>query len=133
MANNQWLRAAIATGFQKLFVLRLQNTPPEDALIGTVMVWLEALESSHIDWDERMDQARVVESFRILCRTADRWPLPKQFFDALPRRPELPALPLPDIDPQKRRENLNRLKVMINDCSVSAPRAMFPTPFTQKD
>ena len=38
-----WFRIVIATGLQKLLALRLAGTPPEDAIVGTAEVWLEAI------------------------------------------------------------------------------------------
>lgn len=36
-------------------------------------------------WDEARDVPRVRQAFVTLVQSADRWPTPRQFFDALPR------------------------------------------------
>ena len=43
-----WLRVEVASGLQKLLALRLPGTPPEDAIIGTAEVWLEAIDDVSI-------------------------------------------------------------------------------------
>ncbi|MEG1971345.1 MAG: hypothetical protein RR101_14630 [Burkholderiaceae bacterium] len=107
---NDWLRAEIATGLQKLLALRLAGTPPEDAIGLTAAVWLEAITGTAIAWDESLDRNRVRRSFLTLTSTCDRWPAPRAFLINLPQRPAPIALPLPSVPAAVRRANLDKLK-----------------------
>ena len=92
-----WLRVEVASGLQKLLALRLPGTPPEDAIIGTAEVWLEAIDDVSIQWTEHLDRHRVQRAFKTLFRTCDRWPAPKAFLDHLGNRDPPPALPPPGL------------------------------------
>jgi hypothetical protein len=109
MAAN-WLRAEIATGLQKLLALRLTGTPPEDAIIGTAEVWLEALDHCNIQWVEHLDRKRVQRAFQTLFRICDRWPAPKLLLDNLGVRDPPKALPAPSITPEEREQNRAKLR-----------------------
>lgn len=78
----------------KLLALRLQGTPPEDAIVGTAEVWLRALWPDRT-WAEHIDRIRIQQAFRVLFRICDRWPTPKLFLDNLGSRPQPQALPPP--------------------------------------
>ncbi|PPD34935.1 MAG: hypothetical protein CTY21_09450 [Methylomonas sp.] len=109
-----WLKAEIVTGLQKLLALRLPGTPAEDMVIGTAEVWLEAVRPSCRQWDERLDAARIRAAFNALFRQADRWPAPKQFLDNLAARRPIKALSAPVYPADKAKDNLWRIRVMIN-------------------
>lgn len=68
-----WFRIVIATGLQKLLALRLAGTPPEDAIVGTAEVWLEAIWNNGCRWDEQLDRERLERAFLVLFRVCDRW------------------------------------------------------------
>jgi hypothetical protein len=105
-----WLRFEIASGLQKLLALRLIGTPPEDAIIGTAEVWLEAVGGCGIQWVEHLDRDRVRRTFQTLFRICDRWPAPKQFLDNLGSRAPPISLPEPPITPEDRARNRARLR-----------------------
>ncbi|MGQ0708737.1 MAG: hypothetical protein ACT4NV_03205 [Rhodoferax sp.] len=105
-----WLRCEIASGLQKLLALRLAGTPPEDAIVGTAEVWLEALDGCGIQWVEHLDQQRVRRAFQTLFRICDRWPAPRVFLDNLGNRDPPRALPPPPVTPEVRERNLARLR-----------------------
>ena len=113
-----WLQAEIITGLQKLYALRLQGTPPEDAIVGTAQVWLEAIYSSRIQWDEALDKQRVRQSFTSLCRQAERWPAPKHFIDNLGSRPQPQALPKPRYPPDQAKANLSKIRQLLNQWTL---------------
>lgn len=110
-----WLRVEIASGLQKLLALRLPGTPPEDAIIGTAEVWLEALDGMHVEWSEHLDRHRVQRAFKTLFRICDRWPAPKAFLDNLGNRDPPPALPPPRLTREEIERNRARLREVMAD------------------
>ena len=118
MEADEWFRAEIATGLQKLLALRLQGTPPEDAIVGTAEVWLEALWPDRM-WAEHIDRIRIQQAFRVLFRICDRWPTPKLFLDNLGNRDPPPALPAPPISDEQRKRNQARLQEIMETLAKS--------------
>lgn len=114
-----WLRFEIASGLQKLLALRLIGTPPEDAIIGTAEVWLEAIGNCGVQWVEHLDQGRVQRAFQTLFRICDRWPAPKLFLDNLGNRDPPKALPEPPITPEARERNRARLREIMESLARS--------------
>ena len=110
-----WLRVEVASGLQKLLALRLPGTPPEDAIIGTAEVWLEAIDDVSIQWTEHLDRHRVQRAFKTLFRTCDRWPAPKAFLDHLGNRDPPPALPPPRLTREEIERNRARLRELMAD------------------
>lgn len=109
-----WLQVEIVTGLQKLFALRLPGTPPEDAIVGTAEVWLEAVRSTRIEWDQSLDTPRVRRAFASLFRLCDRWPVPKLFIDNLGSRAPPKALPAPAYPADQAKRNLARIKHLLH-------------------
>ena len=105
-----WFRVVIATGLQKLLALRLAGTPPEDAIVGTAEVWLEAIWNNGCAWEEHLDRERMERAFLVLFRICDRWPPPKVFLDNLGNRDPPPALPPPPISKEERKKNVARIQ-----------------------
>lgn len=118
MEADEWFRAEIATGLQKLLALRLQGTPPEDAIVGTAEVWLEALWPDRT-WAEHIDRIRIQQAFRVLFRICDRWPTPKLFLDNLGSRPQPQALPSPQASPEVIARNKAKLKELMEQMAKS--------------
>ena len=114
-----WLRFEIASGLQKLLTLRLIGTPPEDAIIGTAEVWLEAIGNCGVQWVEHLDRERVQRAFQTLFRICDRWPAPKVFLDNLGNRDPPKALPEPPITPEARERNRARLREIMESLAKS--------------
>ena len=107
-----WIRREIAEGMQKLLVLRLPGTPPEDAIVVTATVWMEALLSMSIRWDESLDAHRIRRAFSLLIRGCDRWPAPKHLIENLGNRDPPRALPGPKLSEEQRQKNLQRIQEM---------------------
>ena len=101
-----WFRIVIATGLQKLLALRLAGTPPEDAIVGTAEVWLEAIWNNGCRWDEQLDRERLERAFLVLFRVCDRWPPPKLYLDNIGARAPPRQLPPPPVSPEVREQNL---------------------------
>ena len=115
-----WLRVEIITGLQKLLTLRLQGTPPEDAIVGTAEVWLEGISRSRISWDEQLDRARVQRSFATLFRSCDYWPSPRLFMDHLgSRAPPPKGLPEPPLTPEERQQVKDKLREIVEQLAQS--------------
>lgn len=114
-----WLRFEIASGLQKLLALRLMGTPPEDAIVGTAEVWLEAMEHCGVQWVEHFDRERVRRTFQMLFRICDRWPAPKLFLDNLGNRDPPKALPEPPITPEARERNRAKLREIMESLAKS--------------
>lgn len=108
-----WLHNAVIEGLQKLIALRLPGTPPQDAVAGTAAVWLEAIDSPRMRWDESLDLPRVRRSFRALFINCDRWPAPKLFIAHLGNRDPPLALPEPPMTPEQRERNRERLRELV--------------------
>lgn len=106
----KWLEREIARGLQGLIALRLTGAPADDSVTLTLDVWLAAIESLSVSWNEQLDAERVRRSFRTLYRICDRWPPPKLFLDNLGNRDPPPALPPPPISKEKRKKNVARIQ-----------------------
>lgn len=121
-----WFRFVIVTGLQKLLALRLTGTPPEDAIVGTAEVWLEAIWDRGCRWEEHLDRERMERAFLVLFRTCDRWPAPKLFLDNLAARAPPRELPPPSISPEERERNAARIRELVKNLkqklSIKEPR-----------
>lgn len=103
----------LLTGLQKLMMLRLEGAPPADGIKLTASVWMEAIASLPIQWDEQQDAGRVTRAFACLLAEIERWPAPKMLIKHLPPRKELPQLEhkkqLTAEEQARGRENLKKL------------------------
>lgn len=93
--SENWLAKAVTEGIQGLLALRLQGAPADDTVTATAKVWIIAIETWPIAWDEQLDRPRIKTAFRTLAANCDRWPAPKNLRDALPPRPEQKKLNAP--------------------------------------
>lgn len=105
----KWLEREIARGLQGLIALRLPGAPADDSVTLTLDVWLVAIESQTVTWNEQLDAERVRRAFRTLYRICDRWPAPKLILDNLGNRDPPKALPAPRMSPEERARNRARL------------------------
>ena len=109
----KWLEREIARGLQGLIALRLSGAPADDSVTLTLDVWLVAIESLSVHWNEQLDAERVRRAFRTLYRICDRWPPPKLFLDNLGNRDPPPALPPPQISEEQRKKNVAQLRELM--------------------
>lgn len=109
----KWLEREIARGLQGLIALRLSGAPADDSVTLTLDVWLAAIESLSVNWNEQLDAERVRRAFRTLYRICDRWPPPKVFLDNLGNRDPPKALPPPPISEEQRKKNVALLREMM--------------------
>ncbi|WP_304672556.1 hypothetical protein [Neisseria bergeri] len=79
----------------------------------TASVWMEAIASLPIRWDEQQDAGRITRAFVCLLAEIERWPTPKMLIKHLPPRKELPQLEykkqLTAEEQARGRENLKKL------------------------
>ncbi len=109
----KWLEREIARGLQGLIALRLSGAPADDSVTLTLDVWLAAIESLSVNWNEQLDAERVRRAFRTLYRICDRWPPPKVFLDNLGNRDPPKALPPPQISEEQRKKNVAMLRELM--------------------
>jgi len=109
----KWLEREIARGLQGLIALRLTGAPADDSVTLTLDVWLAAIESLSVNWNEQLDAERVRRAFRTLYRICDRWPAPKLFLDNLGNRDPPKALPPPQISEEQRKKNVALLRELM--------------------
>lgn len=109
----KWLEREIARGLQGLIALRLTGAPADDSVTLTLDVWLAAIESLSVNWNEQLDAERVRRAFRTLYRICDRWPAPKLFLDNLGNRDPPKALPPPQISEEQRKKNVALLQELM--------------------
>ncbi len=110
-----WLRAATITGLQKLIVLRLPGTPPEDTIEAVAAVWIEAMDRPWVRWTPEQDAARIDRAWRELIASVTRWPAPKHLLDLLGPRDAPRALPPPPLTPEQVARNKERLRQMLEN------------------
>lgn len=109
----KWLEREIARGLQGLIALRLSGAPADDSVTLTLDVWLAAIESLSVNWNEQLDAERVRRAFRTMYRICDRWPAPKLFLDNLGNRDPPKALPPPQISEEQRKKNVALLRELM--------------------
>ena len=115
----KWLEREIARGLQGLIALRLTGAPADDSVTLTLDVWLAAIESQAVAWNEQLDAERVRRAFRTLYRLCDRWPPPKVFLDNLGNRDPPKALPAPPVPPEVRERNRAKLREIMESLAQS--------------
>ena len=98
------VKEEIMFGLQKLLALQLERSPALETLDKTGLVWMEAIGHNRCLTDE--DAPRFREAFVLLAARCKSWPSPVALLEVLPERPQLPALPEPEISPEQRAENL---------------------------
>lgn len=90
-----WLEKEIVRGLQALFILNLDFTPSADTIKAAGNVWIGTMCSLPHTWQEDRDKPRIQAAFRNLAATSTRWPVPKNFIDAMPPLPDLNKLTAP--------------------------------------
>jgi hypothetical protein len=119
--DSDWLRVEVLTGLQKLYALRLPGTPAKDSIAGTAEVWLEAVASCPIAWDQDLDTQRIRAAFAALFRECDSWPRPKLLLANLHSRAPTKELPKPVYPADQAADNLRRIKTMLQDTCIFKP------------
>lgn len=110
---------AVIEGLQKLVVLRLRNTPAQEAITAVAAVWIEVL-SKHQRWQEA-DLARVNAAFASLMATATDWPAPRHFLDHLPPKPKPQSIAPPPPSPEQRAQIEQMLKDLTQRYTRNTP------------
>lgn len=84
-----WFARAIGAGMAGLLQLRFPYGSPagdRDGTAATTMVWINTLWPGR-KWDPPRDEPRIAEAF-LRLRHGTRWPVPRDFLDALPPIPK---------------------------------------------
>lgn len=112
----QWLKQAIGKGLMGLVALHLDGGPGADTVKHTAGVWFHVMKSWPIAWNEALDRPRLRAAFTALASQAARWPSPSQLRSLMPERayPQ-PALPKSRYPPEKAKENLQKIKALMNE------------------
>lgn len=90
-----WFKDEIINGLQALVAIRLRGAPSAETLPTVAKVWMTALSSRPIHWDENLDTSRIRAAFVEIAATAKHWPSPAEFLALLPARKPQVALPPP--------------------------------------
>jgi hypothetical protein len=84
-----WLQTELLTGFQKLHLLRLPNSPSSDSdLVGCALTWVETLEHAR-RWHMEADRPRIRAAFLALQARTPKdsrpvfWPAPGDLLGAM--------------------------------------------------
>lgn len=103
----QWFVAIIGAGVGRLFTVRFQyGSPasnPSDA-VATTETWIVTLWAAR-PWDQCRDEPRIRTAF-LQLRLGTRWPVPRDFLDALPPIPrpkQAPKITSPTAEATARR------------------------------
>jgi len=81
-----WFKDAVISGLQMLLALRLRNAPSAETTQALTKVWLAALSSRPIQWDETQDLPRLKKAFTELAARSTHWPAPADLIAAMPPR-----------------------------------------------
>lgn len=103
-----WIEQELKQGLMQLMCIGMPWAPPPDMMQGTLMAWSAAIRHNRV-WDQAMDGPRFREAFLNLMAESTQWPTPKGFIDAMPKRPELKALPPKPVDQAKVQAMLDDL------------------------
>ena len=124
-----WLMIELRDGLRKLVSLSLES-PPSAGLIGaTLLTWAETLTAGRA-WDEGRDAPRIRTAFRTLAARCRRWPVPADFFDALPKPAPTPITRRLD-DEARRTRGLQQLAAIAARLRVAPAKA--PTEVDDDD
>lgn len=80
------IKDAILQGLINLMALRLRGSPAADTVSATATAWIMALSAKPVQWDVKLDLARVQKAFVILMGGTETWPTPIAFFERMPPR-----------------------------------------------
>lgn len=106
-----WLCKSIIEGVQALVALKLRGAPKADTLQTVANLWIVAVTSRPIAWDETLDKPRIRKAFHDLSATSEFWPAPAQFLNALRPRSDFQS---PQINPPRSSKMPPHIREQIN-------------------
>lgn len=109
--GTEWLKPVLAKGMAMLLLLRLKNSPPEDAVKATLQTWFQVITYKKC-WEQELDQWRFEEAFMRLSQTCDWFSNPKQLLEIMPAR-KIKALPQPVFSEEQREKNRAKVQAMM--------------------
>jgi len=101
---DKWVEREMLRGLQGLIALRLQGAPAADAVDMTADIWLVAIGSRAVTWQENLDADRIRRAFATLFGRVRQWPSPAEFLDVLPARAPVAMLPIPKLTEEQREQ-----------------------------
>jgi len=104
---------------ERLVILGLQGRPLGRAMGEVVMMWAQIIAHRLPYADPSLDAPRIHAAFDVLEANCERWPVPKQFLDALPPRPEPKKLPPPPMTEEERERARAILADIVRKMGVS--------------
>lgn len=109
----QWFADEILDGLSMVFVLGLPNTPAAESASLTATAWSAALWSMPTGWVQDADVWRMKKAFIQLIGRAERFPIPKQFYElvsAIERKKvtQIGAVKISDAERAANAEHLKR-------------------------
>ncbi len=107
----QWLKNTIGKGIAMLLLLRMKNSPPDDAIKPTLQVWLQVITYKK-EWIQELDQWRIEEAFMHIAKTCDWFPTPKQLLEAMPPR-QIKVLPPTTLTEEQWQKNQQRIQQLL--------------------
>lgn len=107
-----WLVEEVSDGLRQLYALSPNGTPAVELIERTIAVWCAALMRNR-RLDATRDTPRLRSAFLTIATTVDRWPLPSQLIEAMPKIVEPLALPNP-----------NRGRSTTGDAAIAAMRSL---------
>lgn len=126
MAEDKWFEECVLSGLQALVALKLIASPASDQIKTTAEVWIAVLTDGQ-EWSRELDERRIKEAFKLLCKVSERWPAPRDFYRCLSPHREMPkALPPPPIDEAERA----RRKAFIDEYAAKFAK---PAPAQQQE
>lgn len=114
-----WFYERVSHGLAALVVLHLPGAPSHEVISMTEQVWVEALWSLNVAWDERLDAPRLSAAFLRLARQAERWPAPRTLIELLPSRPQPAQLAGPRLSAQERQRSRQKLRALLDTLATS--------------
>ncbi len=114
-----WFYEHVSRGLAALVVLHLPGAPSHEVISMTEEVWIEALWSLNVAWDERLDAPRLSTGFLRLARQAERWPAPRALIELLPSRSQPVRLAGPSLSADERERSRKKLRELLNVLATS--------------
>ncbi len=112
-----WFSTSIRQGLAQTYANCLPGSPAAELVGATTASWIDDLwHDERYAWQNPdTDAARIGHAFRMIRRTADRWPTLTDFSRHLPAPPEAPALKHQPCSPEQAAANVARLQAMVEE------------------
>lgn len=117
-AMPEFARQELVSGLQLLCTLHLAGAPAAESIQFTAQAWTVVLAKRTAGWLPETDAGRITQAFETLAAETQRWPPPSALIERIPPRAQQKRLEfdgqISEEQRERNRENLKRLKSMIN-------------------